>query len=179
MKTLLLRAFVVCSNEQLLNRAIEHFRNVFHHTNGYPKAVIQNVISNVKEEQSTRLVNITGSHQDDVSKSYLLTLPYKGKRGEKTLRNITREVNKILSDKHKATLVYTGTKIDSNFHIKVYCVKCPEEICIETYNVETRRRLVERFDEHRANDMTSHVFQHSVNSNHALVSLDDFTILNL
>ena len=41
------------------------------------------------------------SHQDDVSKSYLLTLPYKGKRGEKTLRNITKEVNKILPDKHK------------------------------------------------------------------------------
>ena len=137
MKTLLLRAFVVCSNEQLLNRAIEHFRNVFHHTNDYPKAVIQNVISKVKEEQSTRLVNITGSHQDDVSKSYLLTLPYKGKREEKTLRNITREVNKILSDKHKATLVYTGTKIDSNFNIKditekehqhelVFSVKYPE-----------------------------------------------------
>ena len=83
MKTLLLRAFVVCSNEQLLNRAIEHLRNVFHHTNDYAKAVIQNVISKVKEEQSTRLVNITGSHQDDVSKSYLLTLPYKRKRGEK------------------------------------------------------------------------------------------------
>ena len=83
LKTLLLRAFVVCSNEQSLNRGIEHLRNVFHHTNGYPKAVIQNVISNVKEEQSTPLVNITGSHQDDVSKSYLLTPPYKGKRGEK------------------------------------------------------------------------------------------------
>ena len=83
LKTLLLRAFVVCSNEQLLNRAIEDLRNVFHHTNDYAKAVIQNVISKVKEEQSTPLVNITGSHQDDVSKSYLLTPPYKGKRGEK------------------------------------------------------------------------------------------------
>ena len=91
---------------------------VFHHSNGYPKAVIQNVISKVKEEQSTPLVNITGSHQDDVSKSYLLTLPYKGKRGEKVLCNITKEVNKILPDKQKATLVYTSTKLDSNFNIK-------------------------------------------------------------
>ena len=45
LETLLLRAFVVCSNEQLLNREIEHLQNVFHHTNGYPKAVIQKVIS--------------------------------------------------------------------------------------------------------------------------------------
>ena len=92
---------MVCSNEQLLNMEIEHLRNVFDHTNSYPKAVIQNVISKVREEQSAPLVNIKVSHQDDVSKSYLLTLPYKGKRGEKTLRNITKEVNKILPDKHK------------------------------------------------------------------------------
>ena len=83
MKTLLLRAFAACSNEQLPNREIEHLWNVFHYTNGYPKAVIENVISKVKEEQSTPFVNITESHQDDVSKSYLLSLPYKGKRGEK------------------------------------------------------------------------------------------------
>ena len=145
MKTLLLRAFVVCSNEQLLNRAIEHFRNVFHHTNDYAKAVIQNVISKVKEEQSTRLVNITGSHQDDVSKSYLLTLPFKGKRGGKKLRNITKDVNKILPNKHRTMLVYTGTKLVCKFNIKditkkehkydlVYSVKCCEETCTKTCN---------------------------------------------
>ena len=55
----------------------------------------------VREGQSAQLVNITVSHQDDVSKSYLLTLLYKGKRGEKILRNITKEVNMILPDKHK------------------------------------------------------------------------------
>ena len=74
---------MVGSNEQLLNREIEHLRNVFHHTNGYLKGVIQIVIWKVKEEQSTQFVNITGSHRDDVSKSYVLTLPYKGKKGEK------------------------------------------------------------------------------------------------
>ena len=88
------------------------------------------------EEKSTAFVNITGSYRDDVSKSYLLTLPYKWKRGEKTLRSITKEVNKILPDKQKATLVYTSTKLGSNFNIKditkkehkcdlVYSVKCP------------------------------------------------------
>ena len=83
LKAVLLRAFVVCSNEQLLNKEIEYLRNVFHHTNGYPKAVIQNVISKVKEEQSVQSVKITESHQDDFSKTYLLTLPYKEKRGGK------------------------------------------------------------------------------------------------
>ena len=78
---------MICSTEQLLNKEIEHVRNVFHDTNGYPKAVIQNVLSKVKEEQSAQSVKITESHQDDVSKSYLLTLPYKGKRGGKEGKN--------------------------------------------------------------------------------------------
>ena len=103
---------------------------------------------------------------------------------------ITKEVKKILPDKHKATLVYTGTKLGSNLNIKditkkehkhdlVYSIKCPEETCNETYNGETGRRLIERFGEHRGKDKSSHVYQRSANSNHALVSLDDFTILNL
>ena len=118
MKTLLLRAFVVCFNKQLLNREIGHLRNVFHHTNGYPKAVIQNVILEVKEEQYTPFINITGSHRDGVSKSYLLTPQYKGKIGEKTLRNVIQKVNKILPDKQKTTLVYTGTKLGSKCNIE-------------------------------------------------------------
>ena len=99
-------------------------------------------------------------------------------------------MNKILPDKYKATLVYTGTKLASNFDIRnitkkehkhglVYSVKCPEETCNEIYNGETGRRLIERVGEHRRKDKNSYVYQHSVNSNHALVTLDDFTILNL
>ena len=109
---------------------------------------------------------------------------------EKTLHNIIKKVNKILPDKHTATLVYTGTKLGSNFNIKditkkehkhdlIYSVKCPEETCNEAYNSEAGRRLIERVGEHRGKDKNSHVHQHSVNSNHALVTLDDFAILNL
>ena len=98
-------------------------------------------------------------------------------------------MNKILPNKQKATLVYTSTKRSSNFNIKditkkehkhdlVYSVKCPEETCNETYNGETGRRLIEQTDEHREKDKNSHVYEHSVNSNHALVTLDDFTIVN-
>ena len=92
-------------------------------------------------------------------------------------------MNKILPDKQKATLVYTRTKLGYNFNIKditkkehkhdlVYRVKCPEETCNETYNGETGRRIVEGIDEHRGKDKNSYVYQHSVNSNHRLVTLD-------
>ena len=97
-------------------------------------------------------------------------------------------MNKILPYKQKPTLVYTSTKRGSNFNIKgitkkehkhdlVYSVKYLEETCNETYNGETRRRLVERIEDHRGKQKNSHVYQHSMNSNHFLVTLDDFIIL--
>ena len=52
---------MVCSNEQKLNKGIGNLQNVFHHTNVYPKVVIQNAISKVKDEQSAPCVNITES----------------------------------------------------------------------------------------------------------------------
>ena len=87
------------------------------------------------------------------------------------LRNTTKEVNRILPNKHKATLIYTFTKLASNFNIKViintehkhdlmYSVKCPEETCNETYSGETGRTLVERTDEHRVKDKNSYVYQY-------------------
>ena len=91
-------------------------------------------------------------------------------------------MSKILPDKQKATLPYTSIKLGSNFNVKditkkklkhdlVYSVKCPEETCNETYNGETGRRLVEPIDEHREKDKNSHVYEHSMNSNHALVTI--------
>ena len=74
---------MVCSNEQLLNKEIEHLRNAFHHTNGYPKAVIQNGILKVKEEQSTPSVNIKESHQDDFLRDIYLFSHIKGKEEKK------------------------------------------------------------------------------------------------
>ena len=48
----------------------------------------------------------------------------------------------------------------------------------ETYNEGIGRRLVERMEEHRGKDKNSNVYQHSMNSNHALVTLNAFTVLN-
>ena len=69
---------MVYSNEQLLNKEIKHLWNVFHHTSGYPKVTIQNVTSKFAPS-----VNITGSHQGDVSKGYLRTFHARGTEGGK------------------------------------------------------------------------------------------------
>ena len=64
-------------------------------------------------------------------------------------------------------------------HNLVYSAKSPEDKCNETYNGESGKILVKRTDKLRGKVKNSHVYQHSVNSNHASATLDDFTILSL
>ena len=52
------------------------------------------------------------------------------------------------------------------------------ESCLESYNGETGRRLIERVNEHGGKDINSHMFKHSMTANHPTVTLDDFTVLS-
>ena len=86
-------------------------------------------------------------------------------------------------------LVYTGTKLGTKFNVKdkrkkehhhdlTYSVKCPMKICLESYNGETGRRLIEQVNEHNGKDINPHMFKHSMAANHPTVTLDDFTVLS-
>ena len=49
--------------------------------------------------------------------------------------------------------------------------------CLESYNDETGKRLIEMVIEHSGKDLNSHMFKHSMGVNDPTVSLDDFTVL--
>ena len=48
--------------------------------------------------------------------------------------------------------------------------------CLESYNGETGRRLIEPVNEHSGKYINSHMFKHSMGANHRTVTLDDFTV---
>ena len=61
-------------------------------------------------------------------------------------------------------LVYTGTKLGTKFnvrdktkkenqHVLTYTVKCPMKNCLESYNGENERRLIERAHEDSGKDI--------------------------
>ena len=55
---------------------------------------------------------------------------------------------------------------------------CPDLNCNEGLNGETcRRRLIERVHKHNGKDVNSHVFKHSIETNHQTVTIDDFRVL--
>ena len=85
-------------------------------------------------------------------------------------------------------LVFTGTKLGTKFNIKdktskehqhdlAYSVVCPDLNCNEGYNGEIGRQLIERVHKHSGKDVDSHVFKHSIETNHPTVTIDDIHVL--
>ena len=117
----------------------------------------------------------------------MLILPYKGEKGNNhviKLRNsITNTLNKV-----KPKIIYTGKKLSSKFSLKdkqiinhkhdvVYEFTCPDDNCSENYIGETGRRVSQRITEHARSDKRSHILQHSIENNHELANINNFTIL--
>ena len=88
-------------------------------------------------------------------------------------------------------LVFTGTKFNikgtklnikdktskEHQHDLMYSVVCPDLNCNEGYNSEIGRQLIERVHKHSGKDVDSHVFKHSIETNHPTVTIDDIHVL--
>ena len=128
--------------------------------------------SNTNDENS--FTNENNSQMSEKQLSFI-TLPYKGQQDEKVLQSFKTTLRRSLPNTIKTKVVYTGTKLGSNFQIKdktkfdhkhdlVYNTKCPE--CQEDYIGEIGRRLHERICDHSGKDGKSHMLKHSLENNH-------------
>ena len=50
--------------------------------------------------------------------------------------------------------------------------------CLESYNAEKGRRLIERVNENSGKDVNSDMFKYLIEANHTIVKLDNFTVLS-
>ena len=96
LKTLIERAYLICSTDELQNRELKHIEKVFYENNCYPKYVIKQYYSkylkNIIMEQMVLIMIIiiilmkTTSFMNNESvtleKQPLLVLPYQGKKGD-------------------------------------------------------------------------------------------------
>ena len=99
LKTLLFRAHRICSNKELLEKEVKHLKYVFITINGFPPCLVSQVISRVENEISTTQINQSIVNPEPFNvKQHKLILPYKGKKGEHTLRNIKRHITKLLPE---------------------------------------------------------------------------------
>ena len=92
----------------------------------------------------------------------------------------------VLPDRHVTKIMYTGKKLGSFFSIKdetkkqhdlIYYTECPESTCSENYIGEVARRLQKRVDEHAGKDSNSHMLEHTHQSGHTAVLINNFRIV--
>lgn len=193
-KTLFQRAFMICSTEELLRIEINYLYEVFTKINGYPYWLIKKIHNETKEmhdaknkqNSDTNLNNENVIEQTDQNKLKLM-LPYQGKQGENLIKSV-KNVLKNIETPQELQVIYTGTKLSTQFKIKdrtkkihqhdlVYKVQCPNKECNATYIGETARRLNERLKDHQGRDNDSHVLKHTIEEKHPEITLDDITIL--
>ena len=172
-----------------MEKEVKHLKHVFITINGFPPWVVSQVINRVENKVSTTQINQSIVHKEPLNvKQHKLILPYKGKKGEHTLKNVKCHITKLLPEQEGVGLAFTGTKLGTKFNIKdktskehqhdlTYSVVCPDANCNEEHNGETGRRLIERVHKHSGNDFNSHIFKHSIETDHPTVTIDDFCVL--
>ena len=188
LRTFSIRAYKICSTEELLQNKLKKIEEEFININGYPKWVFDQVNEEYKSPRNTDYDNNVTANNKSISTTHGLILPYKGEQWHKIIKPLNNYVKRLLPQNHTAQHVYISRKLGSAFGIKdqtklvhkkdlLYLVKCPENTCSETYLSEAARILNERIMERAGKDNKSHMLKHTLQSGHPSVSANDFRIL--
>ena len=183
LKTLLLRAYKICSTAKLRNDEIKHIKQVFREKNDYPIGVIQEIARKLENGIISDTIP-----EDERQEIHLLSLPYRGKKGEKLAGALKRVVRDTFSNV-AVRVVFSGTKLASKFsnkdptlkkhqHNVIYRADCPADNCNAQYIGETCRRLETRAEEHAKLDGKSNISKHSLETGHPVANFKNFTILS-
>ena len=65
LKTLVERAYLICSTPSLLEKELTHIRTVFRNTNAYPNWIINQVFKQVKPKQRDPVPNSNVSNKNE------------------------------------------------------------------------------------------------------------------
>ena len=144
-----------------------------------------NINKNNNDNSNNNNENENDSQMSDKQLSFI-TLPHREQQVEKVIKSFKATLHRSLPNNMETKIVYTGTKLGSNFQFKnktkfdhkhdwVYYVKCPE--CQEDYIREIGGATSWTDYDHSGKYSKSHMFKHILKNNHKHVSLEDFHIL--
>ena len=103
LKTLVTRAFDICSTDEYLKEELENIRKVFHDRNNYLLWVINKVIDDA-EKITSASENVSNSND----KIHRLMLVDKGDKGSNLLRSMKRYISKLLPEHLMLEITFTG-----------------------------------------------------------------------
>ena len=188
LKTLVSRAYDICSTEKYLKEELNHIETVFKHQNNYPSWVIDKVFKQVQQAQQVPS-NTANEKESDNKNIHRLLLPYQGDKGCNIIKSMNKCVNKLLPNNTKIEVAFKSTKLSSCFNVKdktdfehnhdlIYHAKCPEPTCIDDYVGESACQITERIKDHNGRNHTLQVWSHSIEKSHKNVNTIDFKIID-
>ena len=86
LKTLIYRAYIVCSDNQNLESELNYLRKVFHNFNSYPHLFLIKVVNEVKDDFNKQIIpptpHIEATDGENTNiREPMKTLPYAGEKG--------------------------------------------------------------------------------------------------
>ena len=184
-----MRAYTISSNDGYLKLDLKHLRKNFHKRNGYLHWFITKVMNEVNRSSIPR-EHFQGINENEngVTSKQTLILPYVGEKGCLIVRSLGTQLKRSLPNNVKPNIVFTGTKLSSNFnvidpvpftkkHDIIYRSICATESCNEDYVGECARRLYERVKNHNGCDHSSHLVKHAGETGHLPVDTANFEVI--
>ena len=181
-KTLLFRAWNICSNKNLFQRDVftikkNLLKNQF--PEGLLNAIIKNFSESIEKEPASKPVTVP-------KKEVILILPYLGTLSESFERSLKSLIAKAYYQVDVKIVFKTTNRIANLFHVKdtipkrlisnvIYGVYCTE--CTAFYVGKTKRHLSKRFQEHKDIKKITAVSAHMIESNHD-VKFDDVKVIS-
>ena len=156
LKTLVERAYVICSTDQLLERELKYLEKVFHEKNNYYKYIAEQILDKAFEEHCHKnTTNTTLDEQNETEHTteikHMLVFPYQSKKGDFIIRSMKKRFRNLVPQCIIPKVVFKGSKLSSKFQVKdrtMISHNCPENGCPDNYVRETARRISERVLDH-------------------------------
>ena len=105
------RAYMICSNEEVLKKELDHLRNVFTGINNYPQKLVEATMKRIKEEISAPQTteNNINDDQESTPTTLMIKVPFAGDKGEGLLKDlgVWLIVLSVVGPKNEKTYVFS------------------------------------------------------------------------
>ena len=118
LRTLIRRAYTVCSNNNFLQEELHHIETCITVFNGNPKWLLKETLDSFKNSNIKHNNNINNESHNNANITRLsdktvhtLKLPHKGDHSIDLIKSIKTSTKKSLPEKHDVRIILTGTKL--------------------------------------------------------------------
>ena len=199
LKGLFRRAFLICSNDESLDKEISHLKAVFKDINGYPSRIVHKTLVDVRkrlDDENTvePPATTTDANNDNSVKTTdtqeitpHMTLPYKGTEGQDIIREFRKKIDNFIPKTVRPRIAFQGKKVNSFFQLKdkvkvehqsnlIYKYSSGIGDPSDDYIGETNVRYEARVNEHVRTDKESAVYRHTKRDK-ITIGWDNFSIV--